>query len=146
MSEKVSSDYETLAVLMNIENCLKFPEEIVNKLTRRGERQNIVVVIPKDGKKVVMFPTSANTGIYTRIDIQKGSQLTDAFFPELPKVLAKYQLHTLFTTGVCLSEEYCYWEGVFEYREGISIDELRNDLISIKTVDSVKMTILAPLA
>jgi hypothetical protein len=146
MSEKVSSDNEseTLAVLMNIKNCLNFPEEIIKKLENRGH--NIVVVIPKDAKKVVMFPTNANTGIYTRIDIQKGSQLTDAFFPELPKVLGKYQLQTLFTTGVCLSEEYCYWEGVFEYREGISIDELRNDLVNIKTVDTVKMTILAPLA
>ena len=142
MSEKVSSDIETLAILMNIEQSLKFPEEVIAKLLKRGE--NIVVVIPKDGKKVVMFPTNANTGIYTRIDIEKGSQLTDAFFPELPKVLAKYQLKTLFTTGVCLSSEYCYWEGVFEYREGISIDELRNDLEAIKTVDSVKMTILAP--
>ena len=143
MSEKVS-DSETLAILMNIKSSLNFPEEVVSKLVKRGE--NIVVVIPKDGKKVVMFPTEANTGIYTRIDIEKGSQLTDAFFPELPKVLGKYQLKTLFTTGVCLSSEYCYWEGVFEYREGVSIDELRSDLEGIKTVDSVKMTILAPLA
>jgi len=144
MSEKVSSDNETLAVLMNIKSCLKFPEEIVKKLENRGH--NVVVVIPSDGKKIVMFPTEANTGIYTRIDIEKGSQLTDAFFPELPKVLGKYQLKTLFTTGVCLSSELCYWEGVFEYREGISIDELRNELEKIKTVDTVKMTILAPLA
>jgi hypothetical protein len=143
MSEKVS-DIETLAILMNIKNCLNFPEEVITKLMKRGE--NIVVVVPKDGKKVVMFPTEANTGIYTRIDIEKGNSLTDSFFPELPKVLGKYQLKTLFTTGVCLSSEYCYWEGVFEYREGVSIDELRSDLESIKTVESVKMTILAPLA
>ena len=135
---------ETLAVLMNIEKSLKFPEEITKKIKNIG--QNIVVVVPKDGKKVVMFPTNANTGIYARIDIEKGSQLTDEFFPELPKILAKYELKTLFTTGVCLSTEYCYWEGVFEYREGISIDDLRNDLVNIKTVDTVKMTILAPLA
>lgn len=143
MSDKVSFQ-ETLAILMNIEKSLNFPEEVVKKLLKRGH--NVVVVIPKDGKKVVMFPTTANTGIYTRIDIAKGSQLTDAFFPELPKVLGKYQLKTLFTTGVCLSSELCYWEGVFEYREEISLDDLRNDLEGIKTVDSVKMTILAPLA
>ena len=143
MSDKVS-DNETLAILMNIKKSLNFPEMVVEKLLKRGE--NVVVVVPKDGKKVVMFPTEANTGIYTRIDIEKGSQLTDAFFPELPKVLGKYQLKTLFTTGVCLSSEYCYWEGVFEYREGISLDGLRTDLEGIKTVDSVKMTILAPLA
>jgi len=144
MSEKVSSDNETLAILMNIEKSLNFPEEILTKLLKRG--QNILVVVPTDGKKVVIFPTDANTGIYTRIDIEKGSQLTDAFFPELPKVLGKYQLKTLFTTGVCLSSEYCYWEGVFEYREGTSIEDLRSDLEEINTVDSVKMTILAPLA
>ena len=143
MSDKVS-DNETLAILMNIRKSLNFPELVIEKLVKRGE--NIVVVVPKDAKKVVMFPTEANTGIYTRIDIEKGSQLTDAFFPELPKVLGKYQLKTLFTTGVCLSSEYCYWEGVFEYREGISLDGLRTDLEGIKTVDSVKMTILAPLA
>ena len=143
MSDKVS-DNETLAILMNIKKSLNFPEIVIEKLLERGE--NVVVVVPKDGKKVVMFPTEANTGIYTRIDIEKGSQLTDAFFPELPKVLGKYQLNTLFTTGVCLSAEYCYWEGVFEYREEISLDNLRTDLEGIKTVDSVKMTILAPLA
>jgi len=143
MSDKVS-DIETLAILMNIKKSLNFPEIVVEKLLKRGE--NVVVVVPKDGKKVVMFPTEANTGIYTRIDIEKGSQLTDAFFPELPKVLGKYQLKTLFTTGVCLSTEYCYWEGVFEYRDEISLDNLRTDLEGIKTVDSVKMTILAPLA
>ena len=143
MSDKVS-DNETLAIICDIKKSLNFPEEVVTKLLKRGK--NIVVVIPKDGKKVVMFPTAANTGIYTRIDIEKGSQLTDAFFPELPKVLGKYQLKTLFTTGICLSSELCYWEGVFEYRDEISIDDLRSDLEGIKTVDTVKMTLLAPLA
>jgi hypothetical protein len=143
MSDKVS-DNETLAILMNIKSSLNFPEKIITKLLERGE--NVVVVVPKDAKKVVMFPTEANTGIYTRIDIEKGNSLTDSFFPELPKVLGKYQLKTLFTTGVCLSSEYCYWEGVFEYHEGVSIEDLRSDLKGIKTVESVKMTILAPLA
>ncbi|MHA1110080.1 MAG: hypothetical protein ACTSRE_03210 [Promethearchaeota archaeon] len=143
MSDKVS-DNETLAILMNIKQCLNFPEEVIKTLHKRGE--NILVVIPKDVKKIVMFPTNANTGIYTRINIEKGSNLTDQFFPQLPKVLSKYQLNTLFTTGFCPDSEYCYWEGVFEYRDEISLDNLRTDLEGIKTVDSVKMTILAPLA
>ncbi len=143
MSEKVS-EIETLAILMSIEKSLKFPEEMKKILLAQG--QNVVVILPKGGKKVVMFPTNANTGIYARIDIQKGSQLTDAFFPELPKVLSKFQLKTLFTTGVCLNTELCYWEGVFEHREGLVIEELRTALSEIKTVDVVKMTLLAPLA
>ena len=143
MNEKLS-EIETLAILMSIEKSLKFPEEIKGKLLEQG--QNVVVILPKGGKKVVMFPTNANTGIYARIDIQKGAQLTDAFFPELPKVLSKFQLKTLFTTGICLNTELCYWEGVFEHREGLIIDELRSALSNIKTVDTVKMTLLAPLA
>ncbi|MBN2156413.1 MAG: hypothetical protein JW776_10245 [Candidatus Lokiarchaeota archaeon] len=138
----MSADNETLAIIMSIEKNLLFPEEVKNKLLEQGH--NVVVVVPKNAKKVVMFPTSANTGIYARIDIQKGSQLTDAFFPELPKVLSKFQLKTLFTTGVCLHTELCYWEGIFEYREGLVVEDLRSALMNIKTVESVKMTILAP--
>lgn len=130
---------ETTCVLKKIEQQIELPIDTINALKQKGK--NFVAIIPNDLRKIVMFPTNADKAIYTKILIKKKSRLDDKFFVELRKRLSKYGLKTLYTTGVCYSQEECFWEGIFE-DNGLKIESFRSDLKEIDSVVSVKIKVL----
>lgn len=124
---------------------LKFPKEIYDIINKDGEKTNFLTIIPNknDVKKIILFPTNAKNGIHCQIDIKKkDNKLDDEFFVALRDVLEKYNVKTLFTTGVCMQGDICYWDGIFEYFEGFQLENFREALNNIKSVNTVNLKIL----
>lgn len=138
----MENEDDTLCLIAKVNKNMVIPKNLHNMILEKGK--NIVAVITKGIKKIVLFPTNADSGIYTRINIKKEKRLDDEFFLALRKILDNYNLKTLFTTGVCLKLDECYWEGIFEYFEDFNIEQFKESLKSIGSVTSVKMKLLKP--
>ena len=122
---------------------IKYPKEIYNLIINKGK--NVLSVITHEAKKIVLFPTNAESGIYAKIFIKrKKGGLDDSFFISLRKVTLKFKLKTLFTTGVCVKQDECFWEGIFEHKENFPIEDFKNTLNKINSVLSIKLNILSP--
>ena len=117
----MEEELDTYCMLRKVEKHLKLPENLYNLITSKGK--NVVAVLPKDLRKIIIFPTNANLGIYCKILLKRESKLDDSFFIALREHLAEFKVKTLYTTGVCYSQKECFWEGVFEYNETFSIDK-----------------------
>lgn len=135
----MAENTETVCVLKEIKREIELPVDIIDSLKKKGK--NFVAIIPSDFKKIIMFPTNADKAIYCKILIRKKSRLDDVFFVELRKRLTNFGLKTLYTTGVCYSQEECYWEGIFEDND-LNIEEFRSELKTIDSVVSIKINVL----
>ena len=134
---------ETICILRKIEKNILLPGKFYDMIVSKAK--NVVAIIPEDLRKIVLFPTNAEMALFCRIDIKKASRLDDSFFIELRNILAEHNLKTLYTTGVCYSQDECYWEGVFEYKEGFPLEDFRKSLGTIKSVVNIEMNILHPI-
>ena len=95
-------------------NNLSYPKDMYTRIKERGN--NVLSVLTD--RKIVLFPTNATSGLYTKISIKRTKTgLDDSFFLALRTVTSKFNLKTLFTTGMCIKQEECFWEGIFEYEE-----------------------------
>ncbi|MHA1871661.1 MAG: hypothetical protein ACTSU2_10130 [Promethearchaeota archaeon] len=138
----MSKSDDTLCIFTKIKDSIPLNKEIRDLISKKGENIFLIIPNPNNIKKIIMFPTKAHSGIYTKINLDKEYRLDDKFFMELRRILANFKLKTLFTTGICLELENCYWEGIFEYNEDFPIDEFKKSLQEIESVLNIKMKIL----
>ncbi|MCP4760761.1 MAG: hypothetical protein GY870_03200 [archaeon] len=137
----------TIAFIGKVGKEIKFPQEIYEIINKDGEKSNFLTIIPNknDVKKLILFPTNAKNGIHCKINIlKKDNKLDDTFFLALREELEKYKVKTLFTTGICMQGEVCYWDGIFEYFDEFPLEEFKEALNKIKSVNSVSIKILNP--
>jgi hypothetical protein len=139
-SDGESSD--TICFMARVDKKISLPGDLYNLITEKGK--NILCIIPKDVKKIVLFPTNAESGIYAKINLKRENRLDDSFFISLREQITKFKLNTLFTTGICFEKVECYYEGIFEYYDNFPIEEFKHTLEKIKTVVSVTLKVLKP--
>jgi hypothetical protein len=139
MEEKQDNYFMINKVKKNSNTDILLPKEIYERVILKGK--NVLSVVTD--RKLVMFPTNAETGLYMKAFIKrKKSGLDDTFFIALRTETAKFELKTLFTTGVCFSKEECFWEGIFEFRENFPLKDFIDEINKIESVISVKTKIL----
>ena len=139
MEEKQDNYFMINKVKKNSNTDISYPKEIYERVILKGK--NVLSVVTD--RKLVMFPTNADTGLYMKVFIKrKKSGLDDTFFIALRNETAKFELKTLFTTGVCFSKEECFWEGIFEFRENFPLKDFLDVIKRIESVISVKTKIL----
>ncbi|MHA1339224.1 MAG: hypothetical protein ACTSRZ_04010 [Promethearchaeota archaeon] len=136
----MTKEQSTKCVLVKIEKSISFPDEIYNELTKKA--QYIIAILPNNLRKIVLFPTNTEMGLYTKINLKRKSKLDDTFFIKLRKKLNNFSIKTLYTTGVCFSKDECFWEGVFEYKKDFPLERFIEDLKTIDSVESVFTQIL----
>jgi hypothetical protein len=139
----MDSDIDTICVLRKIEKQIKFPQQLYDYITSKAK--NVVAIIPKDLRKILIFPTNTEQGLYCKIILKRKSKLDDSFFIELREKLAIFNIKTLYTTGVCFSSEECFWEGIFENTSDLDIEKFKKAIFDIKSVTDIKMEVLKPI-
>ncbi|MBD3349932.1 MAG: hypothetical protein GF364_00420 [Candidatus Lokiarchaeota archaeon] len=130
----------TKCILRKLKRNMELSEDFLGNITNKFE--NILAVIPNDLRKIVVFPTNAESGLYCKIRISKDSKLDESFFTALRERLAKFQLKTLYTTGVCYSKQECYWEGVFEYYKEFPLQKFKRSLENIGSAKDITLDVL----
>lgn len=136
MDEKI----DTICVLRKIEKQMKIPQHFFDYITTKTK--NVVAIIPKDLRKILIFPTNTEEALYCKIILKRKSKLDDSFFIELRDKLALFNVKTLYTTGVCFSSEECFWEGIFENISNLNIGEFKKTIFDIKSVTDIKIEVL----
>lgn len=139
MEEEQENFFMINKVKENSNTNVLFPKEIYERVLLKGK--NVLSVVTD--RKLIMFPTNAETGLYMKAFIKrKKTGLDDTFFIALRNETAKFELKTLFTTGVCFSKDECFWEGIFEFREDFPLKDFIDAINKIDSVISVKTKIL----
>lgn len=139
MEEEQENFFMINKVKENSNTNVLFPKEIYERVLLKGK--NVLSVVTD--RKLIMFPTNADTGLYMKAFIKrKKTGLDDTFFIALRNETAKFELKTLFTTGVCFSKDECFWEGIFEFREDFPLKNFIEKINKIDSVISVKTKIL----
>lgn len=139
MEEEQENFFMINKVKENSNTNVLFPKEIYERVLLKGK--NVLSVVTD--RKLIMFPTNAETGLYMKAFIKrKKTGLDDTFFIALRNETAKFELKTLFTTGVCFSKDECFWEGIFEFREDFPLKNFIEKINKIDSVISVKTKIL----
>ncbi len=139
MEEEQENFFMINKVKENSNTNVLYPKEIYERVLLKGK--NVLSVVTD--RKLIMFPTNADTGLYMKAFIKrKKSGLDDTFFIALRNETAKFELKTLFTTGVCFSKDECFWEGIFEFREDFPLKNFIEKINKIDSVISVKTKIL----
>lgn len=139
MEEEQENFFMINKVKENSNTNVLYPKEIYERVLLKGK--NVLSVVTD--RKLIMFPTNADTGLYMKAFIKrKKTGLDDTFFIALRNETAKFELKTLFTTGVCFSKDECFWEGIFEFREDFPLKNFIEKINKIDSVISVKTKIL----
>lgn len=139
MEEEQENFFMINKVKENSNTNVLYPKEIYERVLLKGK--NVLSVVTD--RKLIMFPTNAETGLYMKAFIKrKKTGLDDTFFIALRNETAKFELKTLFTTGVCFSKDECFWEGIFEFREDFPLKNFIEKINKIDSVISVKTKIL----
>lgn len=139
MEEEQENFFMINKVKENSNTNVLYPKEIYERVVLKGK--NVLSVVTD--RKLIMFPTNAETGLYMKAFIKrKKTGLDDTFFIALRNETAKFELKTLFTTGVCFSKDECFWEGIFEFREDFPLKNFIEKINKIDSVISVKTKIL----
>lgn len=139
MEEEQENFFMINKVKENSNTNVLYPKEIYERIVLKGK--NVLSVVTD--RKLIMFPTNAETGLYMKAFIKrKKTGLDDTFFIALRNETAKFELKTLFTTGVCFSKDECFWEGIFEFREDFPLKDFIEKINKIDSVISVKTKIL----
>ena len=95
-----------------------------------------IVIYATSTKTIRLIPTQSGKVVKLTIQI---SELTPGFLDRLGIVLTDYKVDTLYSSGICFTEDSCQYEGYIDHADmkDTSIDPLKNELQNIKGISSV---------
>ncbi|MGV9170687.1 MAG: hypothetical protein ACOC38_12195 [Promethearchaeia archaeon] len=124
----------THAKVLKIEtgDTITLPSDFVGAI---DEEYGLAILVMKD-QNVKLYPIKSSEVMYLRLEIQK---LSKSFLEELTMVFEQGGLEDiLFTSGICQSEEECYYECYFTPKQlKIKPDKMRELLDNIPGVKRI---------
>ncbi|MFQ5818436.1 MAG: hypothetical protein ACE5I5_00360 [Candidatus Heimdallarchaeota archaeon] len=132
----------TLAKLIKItsKSPTKLPREFL-ELLKLNSDEHAILVFAVSTQTIRLIPTKSDQVVKIVIEI---GDLTPGFLDRLGRVLASYKVDTLYSSGICFTEESCIYEGYIDRSEltPTSLDQLESKLSEIDGISSVNLSIL----
>ena len=132
----------TLAKLIKItsKSPTKLPREFL-ELLKLDSDEHAILVFAVSTQTIRLIPTKSDQVVKIVIEI---GDLTPGFLDRLGRVLASYKVDTLYSSGICFTEESCIYEGYIDRSEltSTSLDQLESKLSEINGISSVNLSIL----
>ncbi len=132
----------TLAKLIKItsKSPTILPREFL-KLLKMDSGEYAILVFAVSTQTIRLIPTKSEQVVKIIIKI---GDLTPGFLDKLGRVLATYKVDTLYSSGICFTEESCVYEGYIDRSEltSTSLDQLESKLSEISGISSVNLSIL----
>ncbi len=132
----------TIAKMVSLEESkpIELPETFLEMLRPKdadGSPHAVMILAPST-KIIRIIPTKSPKVIKVAIEI---GELSPDFLQELGIVFMKSKIKTLYSTGLCFTQESCVYEGYIDSQDvTISYEELKNQLEEIKGVSKVQIT------
>ncbi len=119
----------------------KLPHEFLEYLIDENI-EFAIVIYATSTKTIRLIPTQSGKVVKLTIQI---SELTPGFLDQLGTVLTVYKVETLYSSGICFTEDSCQYEGYIDHvdMKATSIDTLKNELKNIKGISSVYLEVIS---
>ena len=139
-SAKVTLSYMTL---LSENQPIQLPHEFYTAL--KGDGENFAVIILAPNTKIIrVIPTKSDTVAKININIGK---LSPDFLRQMGSIFIAQGIKTLYSTGLCFTQNTCVYEGFFDTieLEGVSLEDIKKEFeeipgVSTVTVEELKAT------
>ena len=129
----------TIATMTKLdpEQPIQLPQEFLEALKPDGKNSALMILAPNT-KIIRLIPTSSNEVVKVGINIQK---LSPDFLRKMGSIFIKLNIKTLYSTGLCFTQDACVYEGYIDSTElkDVSLDEITEELGKIEGVSSVEI-------
>ncbi len=133
----------TIAKMIQIQESkpISLPADFLDILRPKDVEETSVVMILTPSTKIIrIIPTKSPEVVKIAIVI---GELSPDFLQELGVVFMRGKIRTLYSTGLCFTEDSCTYEGYMDSSDlTISQEQLRDELAEIKGVSKVEFTTL----
>ena len=105
---------------------------------RPKEESSAVMILAPSTKIIRIIPTKSPKVVKLAIEI---GELSPDFLQELGVVFMRGKIRTLYSTGLCFTQDNCTYEAYLDSSDlTISQEQLRDELTEIKSVSKVEFT------
>jgi len=120
---------------------IKLPDSFIDALKPEGKSHAIIILAPST-KIVRIIPTNSDTVAKININIAK---LSPDFLRQMGSIFISLGIKTLYSTGLCFTQDTCVYEGYFDSTEltEISTDDIKNEFLAIPGVSTVTIDMLS---
>ncbi len=129
----------TIAKIIQLQESkpISFPADFLEAI-RPKEESNAVMILAPSTKIIRIIPTKSPEIVKLTIEI---SELSPDFLQELGVVFMRGKIRTLYSTGLCFTQDSCTYEAYLDSSDlTISQEQLRDELTEIKGVSKVEFT------
>jgi len=127
-----------------LNNTLELPKSFVTTLKEmEGMEQPYGIMILNPSTRVIRItPTSSEEVVKISISI---SELSSNFLQQLGAILTRYKVKTLYSTGICFTQDDCCYEGYIDMSEFAETtpEQMQTDISQIKGISAVELEILS---
>jgi len=133
----------TIAKMIQLQESkpISLPADFLETLRPKDVEESSAVMILAPSTKIIrIIPTKSPEVVKVAIEI---GELSPDFLQELGVVFMRSKIKTLYSTGLCFTQDSCTYEGYLDSSDlTISRDQLQDELKEIKGVSKVDITTL----
>jgi len=118
---------------------ISLPADFLETLRPKDGSSSAVMILAPSTKIIRIIPSKSAVVIKVSIEI---GELSPDFLQELGVVFMRSKIKTLYSTGLCFTQDTCLYEGYIDRIDlkEITEDNLKNELSSIKGVSKVDLS------
>ena len=129
----------TIAKMIQLQESktISLPADFFEKIRPKEESSAVMILAPST-KIIRIIPSKSPEVVKLTIEI---SELTPDFLQELGVVFMRGKIRTLYSTGLCFTQDSCTYEAYLDSSDlTISQEQLRDELTEIKGVSKAEFT------
>jgi hypothetical protein len=116
------------------------PSEFLDSISTTSDGEYAIMILVPSSKILQIIPTKNPEVIKLTIEI---SDLSPDFLQRLAMIFMKNKVKTHYSSGLCFTQDNCFYEGYFDLSVlAIPQEQLRDEIKVLKGVNKVKYGIL----
>ena len=140
----MSSNQVTIAKMVSLDDSspIALPVDFLETLKPKEGSSNAVMILAPSTKISRIIPSKSDVVLKVAIEI---GELSPDFLQELGVVFMRSKIKTLYSTGLCFTQESCVYEGYIDQSDvSMPTEKLQSELQGIKGVSQVVISTLNP--
>ncbi|MFQ5976568.1 MAG: hypothetical protein ACE5OZ_00380 [Candidatus Heimdallarchaeota archaeon] len=132
----------TIAKMVSLahDQAIALPSDFLDSLRPKDDGSHAVMILAPSTKIIRIIPTKSPEVLKVAIEI---GELSPDFLQELGVVFMRSKIKTLYSTGLCFTQDTCVYEGYIDVSDvNLPEDQLKSELSSIKGVSKVNIDLL----
>ncbi len=120
---------------------IRLPDKFIEALQKDQGRYAVIILAPNT-RIIRIIPTNSDT--VTKININIG-KLSPDFLRQMGSIFIRLGIKTLYSTGLCFTQDACVYEGYFDSTEleNVSIETVKNEFKAIPGVATVTVDMMS---